>query len=115
MSQNVRQILKAAAEDSELLRQLRDDPKAVAQQFQLSDAERERLERSDLLIASAVNPLAETLGNTTTTGPITITAQTPATLPRTLEELSHERLIEVTQRILIDPNYAAQVRAFLGL
>ncbi|MDL5205335.1 hypothetical protein [Streptomyces sp. ALI-76-A] len=66
-NENVREALRAACRTNEVVRLLRDDPQAFAKRFNLSDAERERLERSDLLL---VLP-GEVLAGTTT--PITIT------------------------------------------
>jgi hypothetical protein len=68
-TEKLRSILRAACEELQVVRQLREDPQAFAERFQLSDAERERLERSDLLM---VLP-GMSLEDGTTISPITIT------------------------------------------
>lgn len=114
MSEKIRQILQAVSADSAVLQQLRENPQELADKYDLSAADRERLERSDQLIAIVRNPFVESDTTTITLGTITITGTPPKVLPRTLEELSPERLIEVTKRILADPDYAARVRAFIS-
>jgi hypothetical protein len=69
MSERLRRVLKAVTDDPDVLRQLREDPQALASRFDLSDDERQRLQRSDLLI-TFVDQLQ---GGTQTTTPITIT------------------------------------------
>jgi hypothetical protein len=121
MSDKIRDILKAIADDSKLLDRLVREPKAVAKEFKLNRAESARLAHSDILIASAHNPLLEIAGWTWTaqTIHITITKNPQKNSgdpnPLTLEELSHERLVAIAQRILVEPDYAARVRAFLRL
>jgi hypothetical protein len=68
MSEKLRRVLKAVADDPEVLRQLREDPQALADRYDLADEERERLQRSDLLIAAV-----EQLQGGTQTIAVTIT------------------------------------------
>lgn len=67
-----------------------------------------------------LNPFVEVGLRMQTTRPITITGRritrdTGDPDPLKLEDLSQERLIEVTRRVLTQPDYAARVRAFLRL
>jgi hypothetical protein len=118
VSNKIRNILSAAADDPNVLQQLIRDPKAIAKEFKLNRAEAARLLHSDVLVSVAKNPLLDIAGKTETI-PITVTVTRHHQMdsgdpePFTLEELSHERLVEVTQRILAEPDYAARVRAFL--
>lgn len=120
MSDKIRKVLKALIKDPRSLERLISEPKAIAKEFKLNRAETTRLEHSDLVIAVTRNPLLETPGILQTTHPITITAGTPHIpdsvdpQPKSLEDLPHERLLEVANRILADPAYAARVRAFLN-
>lgn len=68
-TEKLRNILRAACRENEVIRQLHEDPQGFADRFQLSDAERERLERSDVLMVLPAQHL-EAMG---TTSPITIT------------------------------------------
>jgi hypothetical protein len=68
-TEKLRNILRDACTKNEVIRQLREDPQTFAERFQLSDEERERLERSDVLM---VLP-GLSLDGRTTTSPITIT------------------------------------------
>ncbi len=114
MSEKLRQVLKTMSQDSELLQQLRENPQEVVDRFELSPAESQRLEHSDRLFSLVNNPLVES-NSTITLHTITITSSPPAAAPCSLEELSQERLVEITQRVLMDAEYAARLRAFLGL
>jgi hypothetical protein len=114
MSEKLRRVLKTMSQDSELLQQLRENPQEVADRFELSAVELQRLEHPDRLVSLANNPLVEPDG-TITLHTITITGTPPVVVPHSLEELSQERLVEITQRILMDAEYAARLRAFLGL
>jgi hypothetical protein len=114
MSEKLRQVLQTMSQDSELLQQLRENPQEVVDRFELSPAESQRLEHSDRLFSLVNNPFVES-NNTITLHTITITSSPPVAAPCSLEELSQERLVEITQRILMDAEYAARVRAFLGL
>jgi len=120
MSDKIRNILKEVADNPSLLQRLIREPKEVAKEFELDGDETARLAHSDVLIAAARNPLVEIAGTTQTTSPITITVTRPEfdtgyPNPLDLHDLSYERLVEVTQRILAEPDYAARVRAFLKL
>ena len=122
MVNKVRSVVKAISEDAALLREFLNDPAAVADRFDLSEADRARLIRSDLLVTRAINPLVK-VDVFQTTRPITITGHPPGAsinsgdpiAPQTLEELSHDDLLEVTRRVLVDAEYASRVRAFLGM
>ncbi|MGW7197337.1 hypothetical protein [Streptomyces chryseus] len=69
------------------------------------------------------SPITITATPQQTTSPITITAQketrgTPllgaVVSPRSLEELSHQQLLQVARRVLADRAYAGRVQAFLA-
>ncbi|MBT2382890.1 hypothetical protein [Streptomyces sp. ISL-11] len=67
MSPKLRQIMLAAAEDTTTLRELRDDPQALADRFGLCSGERDRLAQAERL---SPRPAGEFL---TITIPITLT------------------------------------------
>jgi len=119
MSEKIRKMLTAMADDPRLLERLKSEPEAVAREFNLDSAETARLTRSDFLMVVAHNPLIETVSIMQTTSPITITKhfqfESGDPYPRTLEDLSRERLLELVQRILVEPEYANRVRTFLKL
>ncbi|MFD3676878.1 hypothetical protein [Streptomyces sp. NPDC058613] len=70
------------------------------------------------------SPITITATPQQTTSPITITATQKETRgtpllsavvsPRSLEELSHQQLLQVTRRVLADRAYAGRVQAFLA-
>ncbi|GFE11963.1 hypothetical protein Sgleb_00100 [Streptomyces glebosus] len=66
--EKLREVLEAACRENAVIRLLRDDPQAFAERYKLSDAERQRLENSDVLM---VIDKARPEANQTTT-PITI-------------------------------------------
>jgi hypothetical protein len=123
-SERIHEVLRVVSQDSEALRQLRDEPAALADRFDLTNTERSRLEHSDVLVAFAQNPLRVGVdGSNTQTIKVTITHTArvddgesgPPFNPLTLEELSYEHLIQITRRILVDPEFATRVREFLDL
>ncbi|MGW2188594.1 hypothetical protein [Streptomyces sp. NPDC001667] len=65
MSAKLQQIMLSAAEDPTTLRELRDDPQALADRFGLSSSERDRLVQAEDL-----SPLSPSM---TITIPITLT------------------------------------------
>ncbi|MEU0805991.1 hypothetical protein [Streptomyces sp. NPDC005970] len=67
MSAKLQQIMLSAAEDPTTLRELRDDPQALADRFGLSSSERDRLAQAEHL---SPRPTGEYM---TITIPITLT------------------------------------------
>ncbi|QES51914.1 hypothetical protein DEJ50_32810 [Streptomyces venezuelae] len=73
-SEKLRKLLKDACEESNLIRELHEDPRSIAERYDLSDAERERLENSDvLMVLVGRSPAGSGQSPATTTTPITIT------------------------------------------
>lgn len=111
MPENVRDILRRVASNPEELELLREDPEALGERLGLDDDQIEALLASDhLLVSRRRNPLVSAASTTITVGTTTITAD-PG--PTTLDDLDHERLMEVTHRMVRDPEYAERVRRFL--
>ena len=82
MSEGLRKLLKGVSEDSELLRQLREDPESLGNRYGLSADDIGHLKRSTILLASAaitLPPITITASppTTMTTSPITITVKAP--------------------------------------
>jgi hypothetical protein len=131
MTEHLRDVLKAIAEDPEVLELIAEDPDGFAARFGLDDDQLRRLRGTTILVRRDRNPLLE-LGDPTTLPPvtiighpqitfttepitITITAADAPTGPQTLYELSHEQLVQLAQRVLTDDGFAQRVRTFLKL
>ncbi|WP_336345999.1 hypothetical protein [Halalkalicoccus ordinarius] len=113
MSQDTQAVINKISKNPEDLRLLRKDPEALGEKLGLKEREIQALQRSDLLLVGRPhNPLVagSTTSYTFTTGS-TITGDVDS--PVRLEDLPKERLLEVTQRILQDPDYAERVQRFL--
>jgi hypothetical protein len=73
-NEKLRDVLRAACRENEVIRRLHEDPRSIAEQFKLTDAERERLESSDvLMVLVGRSPGGSGQAPATTTTPITIT------------------------------------------
>ena len=133
MTERLRDVLNAIAEDPEVLKLITEDPDGFAARFGLEDDELQRLRRATILVRRDRNPLLELAGDPTTLPPvtlighpqitfttepitITITAADPAPAgPQSLYELNHEQLVQLAQRVLTDADFAERVRTFLRL
>lgn len=119
-------MLEAAANESEVLTLLRENPQKLAERFGLGPEELHALRGSDLLLMRVQrDPL---LRNSTTTytfdtgttigGTTTYTFDTGTTIsrhPTRLEDLDKDRLIEVLRQTLTDPACARRLSDFLDL
>jgi len=122
----LREILEAAAQESAVLRMLRESPSELAKRFELGPDEMLALRGADLLLIRLQrNPLVRN-GTTTYTfetgstigGTTTYTFDTGSTItipPRRLQELEKDHLIEILERALTDREYSRRLREFLDL
>jgi len=112
MSDTIREILQEASNDPELLQLLKEEPAAVAEEFDLGEEQLAALKRSDLLLEmQPENPLLDV--TTHTMGTITITGSVD--FPTRLEDLRKEELIRVVERAVVDEAYAERLREFREL
>jgi hypothetical protein len=108
----LREILEAAAQESAVLRMLRESPSELAKRFELGPDEMLALRGADLLLIRLQrNPLVRN-GTTTYTFDTGSTITIP---PRRLQELEKDHLIEILERALTDREYSRRLREFLDL
>jgi arginase family enzyme len=114
MPEDVRDLLDNVASNPEDLEFLREDPARLGEKHDLDPDQIEALRSADQLIVSRErNPLVAGADRTITLGTTTYTAD--AGQPTQLEDLDHDRLLEVTRRMIDDPEYAGRVRDFVDL
>lgn len=114
MAEDIQRLVKEISEDAKAIRVLRDDPGKLAEEYDLDPDEITALRASDLLLVRRFrNPL---VANTTTTYTFTTGSTiTAGQFPMHLDDLTKEQLVDITERVLIDDEYAKRVSRFLNL
>jgi hypothetical protein len=114
---NVKRVIRAVSDEAEVFELLREDPDALAERLDLSREEVASLRASDLLVVDRPkNPLVQVTTYTISSGTtcwgtgITLTLDDQ---PRSLADLDRDRLIEVTERALVDAEYRQRLTDFL--
>lgn len=105
-SDTIRRVLRAAANESETLRLLRDDPESLQQRFRLTPGQVASLKRADILLRlrprrprpgqQAGSTITFDTGTTITAGPSTITFDTGTTITARLSTITFDTGTTIT-------------------
>ncbi|MGG4420161.1 hypothetical protein ABEW83_15160 [Bacillus subtilis] len=105
-SVRINQLFNDIANNSEVLRLLKEDPTEIGRRYSLNKNEMKALLSADLLLVKQPHhPLLKIFKNT-------LTFETGSTITASIQDLSKEEIIEVLKHAINDDEYAKKLKDF---